>query len=103
MSLAIARTSGWPAIAKEQISDRDPTSLGDLIRCMRNALAHGNIEFMPNASGDIFALRLWNVDRGRRTWGAIVTIADMRSFLTRFVTLAEKLHGRHIKSRPRIA
>jgi hypothetical protein len=70
---------------------------------MRNALAHGNVEFLPDASAEIRALRLWNIDRGRRTWGAVVTVADMRSFLTRFVALAEETHGRQVKSRPRIA
>ena len=70
---------------------------------MRNALAHGNIEFLPGASGDIRALRLWNNDRGRRTWGAIVTVADIRAFLVCFVTLAEELHGQGNRSRPQTA
>jgi hypothetical protein len=61
---------------------------------MRNALAHGNVEFLPCASAEIRALRLWNNERGRRTWGAAVTVADMRSFLARFVALAEELHER---------
>jgi hypothetical protein len=103
VSLAQAHAAGWPAVAKERPSDRDPDSLGDLVRLMRNALAHGNVEFLPDASAEIRALRLWNIDRGRRTWGAVVTVADMRSFLTRFVALAEETHGRQVKSRPRIA
>jgi hypothetical protein len=101
--LAEARVAGWPAVAKERQSDREPDSLGDLVRLMRNALAHGNVEFLPDSSAEIRALRLWNTDRGRRTWGAIVTIADMRFFLTRFVALAEELHERQVKSTPQIA
>jgi hypothetical protein len=103
MSLAVAHTAGWPAIAKERPSDREPDSLGHFVRLMRNALAHGNVEFLPGASAEIRALRLWNNERGRRTWGAVVTVVDMRSFLARFVALAEELHGRRVKSRPRIA
>jgi hypothetical protein len=68
-----AQAAGWPAVAKERPSDREPESLGDLVRLMRNALAHGNIEFLPDASAEIRALRLWNTERGRRTWGAVVT------------------------------
>ena len=102
MSLAAAHTAGWPAMAKERPTDREPDSLGDLVRLMRNALAHGNVQFLPGASADI-PLRLWNTNRGRRSWGAVVTVADMRSFLVRFVALAEELHGRRVKSRPQIA
>ncbi len=103
MSLAAARTAGWPAIPKERPTDREPTSLGDLVRCMRNALAHGNVEFLPGAVGEIRALRLWNTDRGARTWGAAVTTVDMRALLVCFVALAEELHEQGAKARPHIA
>jgi HEPN pEK499 p136 len=103
MSLVMAHDAGWPAIVKDRPTDRDPESLGCLVRLVRNALAHGNIEFLPSASADIRALRLWNTDRGRITWGAIVTVTDMQSFLKSFVALAEELHWQHVKSRPEIA
>jgi HEPN pEK499 p136 len=103
MPLADAYIAGWPAIAKEWQSDREPDSFGDLVRYMRNALSHGNVEFLPGASADISALRLWNIDRGRRTWGAVVRVADMRSFLLRFVAVAEELHEREVKQRQQIA
>jgi hypothetical protein len=103
MSLAAAHTAGWPAITEERSTDRGPDSLGDLVRLMRNALAHGNVEFLPGEAADIRALRLWNTDRNRRTWGAVVTVTDMRSFLVRFVALAEELHGQRAISRPQIA
>lgn len=102
MSLATAHNAGWPAIAKDKPTDRDPESLGCLVRLMRNALAHGNIEFLPSPSAEIGALRLWNTYRGRGTWGAIVTVSDMRSFLKSFVALAEELHGQHSKSTPAV-
>jgi hypothetical protein len=86
--------AGWPVSRKERASDDDPKSLRDLVRCIRNALAHGNIELLPSARGDIKALRIWNVHKGLRTWGTILTVAEMRKFLICFVALAEELHGR---------
>ena len=104
MPLADAYIAGWPAIAKERQSDHEPDSLGDLCRYMRNALSHGNVEFLSGASADISALRLWNIDRfGQRTWGAVVSVADMRSFLLRFVAVAEELCEREVKQRQQIA
>jgi hypothetical protein len=90
-SLTEAAKIGWPDILKERRADRDPTSLGDLIGLMRNAIAHGNIDFLPGPTAEIQALRVWNMNRGRRTWGALVSVADMRIFLGCFVQLAEVL------------
>jgi hypothetical protein len=58
---------------------------------MRNAIAHGNIDFLPGPTAEIQALRIWNMNRGRRTWGALISVADMRIFLGCFVKLAEVL------------
>ena len=96
MALAVsdAATLGWPSIRKERPSDTDPSSLVDLIRLMRNSMAHGNIEFLADGKGQIHALRLWNTNprTQARTWGAMVTIADMRQFLEGFVSLIEERH-----------
>jgi HEPN pEK499 p136 len=102
-SLAEAVATGWPHIAKERRSDRDPESLSDLVRLMRNAIAHGNLEFLPGSTGDIRALRIWNNDRGRRTWGALLTVTEMRAFLECFVNLAEELDTDQNRSAPRRA
>jgi len=103
MSLADAQVAGWPNIVKELGSDREPTSLGDLVRLVRNALAHGNIAFLPGKSGDIRALRVWNNDQGRRTWGAIVTVEHMRAFLLKFVRISEQQLDQQRKVRPQTA
>lgn len=93
LSLSDAVKQGWPMISKERPTDKDPTSLGDLVRLMRNSFAHGNITFLPSESGEIRALRILNADsKGRRTWGAIVTVEDARSFLECFAATAEKIH-----------
>ena len=103
MPLEDARKRGWPAIDKERATDKAPVSLGDLLRLMRNALAHGNIEFLPGLSGEIQAMRLWNCDRRRRTWGAIISTTNMRMFLARFVKLIEELDARSGRLRSQIA
>ena len=72
ISLAEAERLGWPLINNERPSDQIPTSLGDQLRLMRNALAHGNIAFHPGSDGEIRALQLWNMNQGRRTWGTVI-------------------------------
>ena len=54
-SLTEAAVIGWPRISKERRTDRDPTSLGDLVGLMRNAIAHGNVDFLPGATAEIQA------------------------------------------------
>jgi hypothetical protein len=94
LSLADSTLLGWPAIERERPADAVPASLGDLIRSLRNALAHGNITFLPDGNGQIQAIRLWNTAprTGARLWGAIITVKDMLHFLTAFVALIEQRH-----------
>ena len=103
MSLEAANAAGWPKLGKERGTDSDPRSLGDMVRLMRNSIAHGNIEFLPGPRGEIRALRIWNLhpSSGKRTWGVLVTVADMRLFLQCFVELTEELH--ETQQRPRTA
>jgi hypothetical protein len=66
--------------------------LGDVIRLLRNGLAHGNISFLSGGQGQIAALRIESHNgQGRRTWGVIITPENMKQFLERFVALAEEL------------
>jgi HEPN pEK499 p136 len=103
-SLSEATASGWPRILKERPRDRDPDTLGDLVRVMRNAIAHGNVQFLPGRAADIQALKIWNEDRnGVRTWGAVITVRDMRAILTCFVRLAEEIVAKQGRSRLRRA
>ena len=94
LPLTDAARLGWPTISKERPSDSDPSSLGDLIRLMRNGMAHGNLDYLSEGKGQIRALRVWNTHprTGARTWGAVVLVADMRRFLSLFVELIERRH-----------
>ncbi|WP_292053629.1 HEPN family nuclease [Mesorhizobium sp.] len=94
LGLADAAAMGWPTINKERPSDSDPASLGDLIRLMRNGMAHGNIDLLSDGRGQIHALRVWNTQprTQARTWGAVVPVAEIRRFLRLFVELIERRH-----------
>jgi hypothetical protein len=92
VSLAEAESQGWPIIIKEYQQDNNPKNLGDLLRLIRNGLAHGNIEFIPDSNNEIRSIRIWNHERGERTWGANITVQEMRRFLDLFVDLAQELH-----------
>jgi hypothetical protein len=82
------KQDGWPIIVTEKGHSYTPKSLGDLIRLMRNAMAHGNLEF-KSMGGKIVALRLWNTGDD---WGARVKVEELHSFLTCFVKLAKDLY-----------
>jgi hypothetical protein len=94
LPLTHAAALGWPMITKERPTDTEPGSLGDLIRLMRNGMAHGNLDYLSDGKGQIHALRVWNTHprTGARTWGAVVRVADMRRFLRLFVELIEHRH-----------
>jgi hypothetical protein len=94
LPLSEAEARGWPRMVKERPTDTEPASAGQMIRFLRHAAVHGNIEFLSDGRGEIKALRLWNINTRtrRRTWGAIVTIEDARKLLTLFVDLIEQRH-----------
>jgi hypothetical protein len=101
ISMSDAESQGWPIPRAERTTDQAPTKLGDLIRLLRNGVAHGNISFLPDEHGQIAVLRIENRDsQGRRTWGVTVTPETMRRFLERFVALVEDLdkHARQPKA-----
>ncbi|SED78357.1 hypothetical protein SAMN05519104_4356 [Rhizobiales bacterium GAS188] len=103
MSIADAESQGWPIPRAERATDQAPTKFGDLIRLLRNGVAHGNISFLPDGKGQIAALRIENRDnQGGRTWGVTITPQNMRRFLERFVALVEDL-DRHARGPSRIA
>ncbi|HOB54026.1 MAG TPA: HEPN family nuclease [Acidobacteriota bacterium] len=95
ISLESAYENGWPQVAPLDPFDENPVTLGDLIRLMRNGIAHGNIDFTPDADGEIGLIRIRNIHpRSRRqTWEAILTVKEMEAFLLKFVEQAEALQS----------
>src|SRR5260370_14025458 len=93
--MPLSNAVGWPVIEKERPNDEDPKSIGDLVRLLRNAIAHGNIDFLPGNKAEIKALRVWNT---RRTWGTLLTVSDMRRFLTSLLGSRRNCSG--VRSNP---
>ncbi len=99
LSISDANTTGWPELNKEWASDDEPKSLGDLLRLVRNAFAHGNLEFLSTGGNEITHIRFWNNKRkGKRTWGAIAGVDSMRLFLDKFLELAENLSESDVRN-----
>lgn len=79
------KEEGWPVPRVtpgfDQVSD-----LRELIRYLRNAIAHFNIEFIRDGRNEIRMLRVWNFDprRGRKTWEAELGLAELRGIADRF-------------------
>jgi hypothetical protein len=95
ITLEQAQQKGWPHIVTEEGSRDTPESLEDLIRVIRNAIAHGNLDFVRQPGVDeIEVVDLWNRGRGKDTWRARVRVKDLRSFLDRFFELANELYNR---------
>lgn len=78
--------SGWPIPV---VTDGFPqvSHLKDLIRYLRNAIAHFNIEFIGDGTNQIAILKVWNTRRGEKTWEAKLSLKDLRGIAERFTAL----------------
>lgn len=79
---------GFPDLSRARRSDTDPTNFRDLIRQLRNGMAHGNISFYSDHRREISGIEVWNVREGRRTWGTHMSTREMREFLEAFSKFA---------------
>ena len=78
--------AGWPSI---RVSDGFPDTvdnLKDLMRYLRNAVAHFNMQFLTRSS-QLSGVRVWNTRRGKRTWQADLSIEDLEQITERFIDL----------------
>lgn len=99
-----ARKQGWPIPHCQ--SGNKPRTLGYLLRLVRNAFAHGNLEFHGPLGGEIREIEIWNIDpdTGAETWRGRFDVGDLRQFLLCFVRLAEEQYEREVRGggrRPR--
>jgi len=89
--LELLKNEGWPIPQVdgyfEQVKD-----LNQLVRYLRNAVAHFNIEFIADGKGEIVALKVWNYNpkEQRIDWQARLYINDLRQFTKRFVDLIQE-------------
>ncbi|WP_027177116.1 HEPN family nuclease [Desulfovibrio aminophilus] len=80
--------AGWPT---PNVRNRFPQArdLRQLIRYLRNAIAHFNLEFLSDGEHQISGLRVWNTRPGSRvtTWDAELSLDDLRNIAERFTSL----------------
>lgn len=76
---------GWPTI-KITKSGKPCKTLDQLVKNLRNSIAHCNVEF-TDRGGQINGLKIWNESRGRRVWEAELYIEDLRRITECFINL----------------
>jgi hypothetical protein len=79
---------GWPIPVV--VGDfRQVSNLRQLIRYLRNAISHFNIEFYTEASDQIAGLIVWNVDPRTQkvTWKAKLSVEDLDNIAHRFIAM----------------
>lgn len=84
------RTEGWP-IPEVHPSFTEPENLKRFLGYMRNAIAHFNLEFVPNEKNEIVGLKVWNEkkvgNRKVKTWEVRLTLEQMEEISLRFIDL----------------
>ena len=78
--------NGWP-IPRIVGNYPQVENLRQLIRVLRNAIAHFNLEFVPGPENVIGSLRVWNTKLRKPneiTWMAELTIDDLEQITERF-------------------
>ena len=61
--------------------------LNQLIRYLRNAVAHFNITFISDSENEIDTLKVWNVNRGIKTWEAVLGLHELKTILDKFADM----------------
>lgn len=93
------KQEGWP-VPRVSGEFRQARDLKELIRYLRNAVAHFNIEFlpMPGVPGDsrpqISGLRVWNTRDRQKTWEATLSLEDLEGITERVIGLVIRLNSR---------
>ena len=80
------KQQGWP-IPKVRPGLQQVEDLNQLIRYLRNAIAHFNIEFIGDGQNRLHMLRVWNMRRGNKIWEAELSFDDLRGIAERFIEL----------------
>lgn len=81
--LAELPAQGWPRI-RPTGGFPDAANLRELVRYLRNAVAHFNVQFLA-PSGQIEGIRLWNNRNGKKSWEAELTLADLEALTSKFI------------------
>jgi HEPN family protein len=92
IKLADLAANGWPNVRVIE-GNIQGDSLRDLIRLLRNSIAHCNIKFISDNKNNIRGIELWNGapcgSCGKCSFKVELSLDDMRVFIFKFVNLIE--------------
>jgi len=85
------KAEGWPVPRMRPGFSQVP-NLKELVRYLRNAISHFNVEFIGDGNNEIRTIRVWNTDprTGTKTWEADLGLNDLRAIAERFTELLLK-------------
>jgi hypothetical protein len=86
--LSTLASQGWP-VPKIVGDYPQVEDLNQLVRFLRNAVAHFNLKFLSDTDGHIRGLEVWNRDPRRKavTWKAELTVEDIEKISQKFIEL----------------
>lgn len=88
--LSELESQGWP-IPKVTGNFTQVQNLNQLVRYLRNAIAHCNVKFKAGNQDEIIGLVIWNNDTRRpgspKTWQAELTLEEIEKITRLFVSL----------------
>jgi hypothetical protein len=77
---------GWP-VPKVCSGFPQVEDLNQLIRYLRNAIAHFNIRFIGDGQNQISFIKVWNCRDNKKTWEAELSVSDLQSITEKFIEL----------------
>jgi len=77
---------GWP-LPRVRGRFRQVRTLREMVRYLRNAVAHCNLKFTADSHGEIAGLIVWNTYQRKKTWEAELTLEDLDGIADRFSRL----------------
>jgi hypothetical protein len=86
--LSTLASQGWP-VPKIVGDYPQVEDLNQLVRFLRNAVAHFNLKFLSDSDGRIRGLEVWNRDPRRQavTWKAELSVEDIEKISQKFIEL----------------
>jgi HEPN pEK499 p136 len=82
-------SQGWPKI-RTTAGALPEENLQQLLRMLRNSIAHCNVEFISETEGQITGIKVWNINNsGKKTWQAELSLDDLRTIVLKFIELIE--------------
>jgi len=86
--LAVLVDKGWPKI-KTTYGVLPQETLQQLVRMLRNSIAHCNVEFSCDRNRQVDGIKVWNNKNNQKSWEAQLSIADLRCLAFKFIELIE--------------